>query len=171
MNLSLPTRFALLFAALVLPLVACSSESHDDSSGDDHSNHAGSGGSASGAAGAGGDAGGGGLAGQGGSAAGAAGTAGGSGSSGAPGAPVMKSVSPLSGALHVAWSLPAGGCEKVRVSKKIDAGDYAVAATLAGTATSLHDTQVTAGATHCYTAACLVGTEVSPESNEKCGKP
>ena len=83
----------------------------------------------------------------------------------------MKSASPLSGALHVVWSLPAGGCDKVLLSRKPDGGAYALAYTLTGTATSQHDTQVKAGGKYCYTAACKTAGGTSEESNEICGSP
>ena len=88
-----------------------------------------------------------------------------------PAAPVIQSVEPLGGALHVMWMNTTMGCDKVELDRKKDAGAYATAYTLTGSATSQHDTQATAPGTYCYKARCLKGGGKSPDSNEKCGTP
>lgn len=86
-------------------------------------------------------------------------------------APMMQSVEPLSGGLHVMWMNMTKNCDKVELLRNKNGGAYAVAYTLAGSATSQHDAQVTSPGTYCYKARCVKGSETSPESNEKCGMP
>lgn len=109
---------------------------------------------------------------------GGSGTTGGGGGSGGTGgasagpeAPIMKSVSPLGGALHVAWENVTMDCDKIELDRKKDDGAYATVYTLNGSATSQHDTGVSAPGTFCYKARCKKGADVSPDSNEKCGTP
>lgn len=135
--------------------------------GGDNSGSGGNGGSAgSGAGGAGGGAGG--AGGNGGS--GGSGGAGG-GSSGPPQAPIMKSAAPLQGALHVTWENVTPDCDKIELDRNKDGGAYATAYTLAGAATSQHDSAAVAPGTYCYKARCIKGAEMSPDSNEQCGTP
>ncbi len=105
---------------------------------------------------------------------GSGGSTGGGGSGGeasAPEAPVMKSVKPLGGGLHVIWANTTTDCTKIELARKKDAGEYAVAYTLAGAADSQHDGNATAPGMYCYKARCLKGGQTSPDSNEKCGTP
>lgn len=99
---------------------------------------------------------------------GATGTGGGA---SAPEAPVMVSAEKVAGGLHVMWNNVTMGCDKIELSRKHDAGAYAVAYTLNGAATSQHDTQAVPPGMYCYTARCLKGGQTSPDSNEKCGAP
>jgi hypothetical protein len=85
--------------------------------------------------------------------------------------PIMQSAEPLEGGLHVMWMNQTMDCDKIELSRKKDAGMYAVAYTLAGAATSQHDAQATAPGTYCYKARCLKGMDASADSNEKCGTP
>ena len=172
------TSFIVASTTLLVAAASVAGCSHDD---DDHTMdgtagaHAG-GHDAAGAAGEAGAAGDAGAAGAGGASAGGSSGAGGA-AAGAGGAavglqaPVLQSVAPLGSALHVAWKNVQTDCDKIEVSRNKDAGAYAVAATLAGTATSLHDTGATPPSTYCYTLVCKRGAEVSPASNEKCAKP
>lgn len=104
---------------------------------------------------------------------GGSGGAGGSGggSSGPPQAPIMKSVAPLQGGLHVTWDNVTPDCDKIELDRNKDGGAYATAYTLAGAATSQHDSSASAPGTYCYKARCIKGTDKSPDSNEKCGMP
>ena len=83
----------------------------------------------------------------------------------------MKSVAPLGGALHVMWDNTTMNCDKVELDRKKDAGVYSTVYTLAGVATSQHDTQAVAPGMYCYKARCVKGANKSPDSNEKCGTP
>jgi hypothetical protein len=103
-----------------------------------------------------------------GSSTGATGTGGGA---PAPEAPMMMSAAKVAGGLHVMWMNVTMGCDKIELSRKHDAGAYAVAYTLNGSATAQHDTQAVAPGMYCYTARCLKGGQASPDSNEKCGTP
>ncbi len=103
-----------------------------------------------------------------GSSAGASGTGGGA---PAPDAPVILSAAKVPGGLHVMWKNVTAGCDKIELSRKHDAGAYAVAYTLSGSATSQHDTQAVPPGMYCYTARCLKGGATSADSNEKCGTP
>ena len=103
-----------------------------------------------------------------GSSTGATGTGGGA---AAPDAPVMASAAKVPGGLHVTWKNVTIGCDKIELSRKHDAGAYAVAYTLSGSATSQHDTQAVPPGMYCYTARCLKGGQTSVDSNEKCGTP
>jgi hypothetical protein len=103
-----------------------------------------------------------------GSSTGATGTGGGA---SALDAPIMVSAEKVAGGLHVTWKNVTTGCDKIELSRKHDAGAYAVAYTLNGTATSQHDTQVPPPGMYCYTARCLKGAVTSADSNEKCGTP
>jgi hypothetical protein len=103
-----------------------------------------------------------------GSSTGATGTGGGA---PAPEAPMMMSAAKVPGGLHVMWMNVTMGCDKIELSRKHDAGAYAVAYTLNGSATAQHDTQAIPPGMYCYTARCLKGGQTSPVSNEKCGTP
>jgi len=135
----------------------------------------GSGGSGSGGSGGMGAMGGGGTTatstGGAGGAGGATGGATGGGGAAALLAPTIKTVEPLEGALHVAWTNNTPDCEKVELDRNKDGGAYAKAYTLTGTATSQHDMQAVPPGMYCYKARCLKGAETSPDSNEKCGTP
>ncbi|MEO7331371.1 MAG: hypothetical protein ABI193_22535 [Minicystis sp.] len=133
---------------------------------------AGTGGATAGAGGAtagtGGTGGTGGTSGTGGSTTSAGGAGGGT---SGPEAPIMKSVAPLSGALHVTWTNVTPDCDKIDLYRKHDAGDYAIAYTLSGAANSKHDTGAKPPGMYCYKARCDKGGQMSPDSNEKCGTP
>ena len=75
----------------------------------------------------------------------------------APEAPIMVGAEKVAGGLHVTWKNVTTGCDKIELSRKHDAGAYAVAYTLAGAATSQHDTQAVPPGMYCYTARCLKG--------------
>jgi hypothetical protein len=62
-------------------------------------------------------------------------------------------------------------CSAIELDRKQDNGPYALAYTLTGVATSQHDTQVAPPSTFCYKARCKKGTQLSADSNEKCGTP
>jgi len=84
----------------------------------------------------------------------------------------MKSVAKMSGALHVTWQNVTTDCDAVHLLRNEDGAAFAEAYTLAGSATSKHDTQAASGATtYCYKAQCDRGGVMSAESNEKCGSP
>jgi hypothetical protein len=83
----------------------------------------------------------------------------------------MKSVVPQQGALHVEWDNVTPDCDKIELDRNKDGGAFAVAYTLAGIATSQHDTSASAPGTYCYKARCIKGAETSPDSNEKCATP
>jgi hypothetical protein len=89
----------------------------------------------------------------------------------APEAPMMVSAEKVAGGLHVTWKNVTMDCDKIELSRKHDAGAYAVAYTLNGAATTQHDTQVPPPGMYCYTARCLKGAMTSADSNEKCGTP
>jgi hypothetical protein len=80
-------------------------------------------------------------------------------------------VVPQQGALHVEWDNVTPDCDKIELDRNKDGGVYAVAYTLAGIATSQHDTSASAPGTYCYKARCIKGAETSPDSNEKCATP
>lgn len=86
-------------------------------------------------------------------------------------APVMQSAMPLSGGLHVMWMNMTNDCDKIELLRNENGGAFAVAYTLAGTATSQHDAGATAAGTYCYKARCVRGSETSSDSNEACGTP
>ena len=86
-------------------------------------------------------------------------------------APMIKSVEPLEGALHVMWMNVTMDCDKIELWRKHDAGAYAVAYTLNGSATSQHDMQAVPPGMYCYKARCLKGAQASPDSSEMCGTP
>ena len=91
--------------------------------------------------------------------------------SGPPRAPVMDSVSPLAGALHVAWTNVTPDCDRIELLKSRDGGDFVIAYTLIGEAEAQHDEDVVPSSTYCYKARCVKGDETSPDSNEECGTP
>jgi hypothetical protein len=93
------------------------------------------------------------------------------GTGGPPQAPVMDSVSPLAGALHVAWTNVTLDCDRIELLKNQDGGDFMVAYTLVGEAEAQHDEDVVPSSTYCYKARCVRGDETSPDSNEECGTP
>jgi hypothetical protein len=103
-----------------------------------------------------------------GSSTGATGTGGGA---AAPEAPMMMSAEKVAGGLHVTWKNVTTDCDKIELSRKHDAGAYAVVYTLIGAATTQHDTQASPPGMYCYTARCLKGAVTSADSNEKCGTP
>jgi hypothetical protein len=106
------------------------------------------------------------------SSAGGSGDGGAGGGSSDPQAPVMKSVMPMSGALHVTWTNVTEDCDAVLVFRKQDDGEYALEYTMAGSANQKHDDEANvASSTYCYKAQCERGELVSPDSNEKCGSP
>src|SRR5262245_15583414 len=96
--------------------------------------------------------------------AGPGGAAGTGGSMEAPLAPTMKGAEPLEGALHVSWTNNTPDCDKIELDRKKDAEMYALAYTLAGAATSQHDTQATAPGMYCYKSRCIKGMQTSPDS-------
>ena len=102
------------------------------------------------------------------SSSGATGTGGGA---PAPDAPIILSAAKVPGGLHVMWKNVTVGCDKIELSRKHDAGAYAVAYTLNGSATAQHDTQAVPPGMYCYMARCLKGGQMSVDSNEKCGTP
>lgn len=89
----------------------------------------------------------------------------------APDAPIILSAEKVPGGLHVMWKNVTAGCDKIELSRKHDAGAYAVAYTLNGSATSQHDTQAVPPGMYCYMATCMKGGQMSVSSNEKCGTP
>jgi hypothetical protein len=98
------------------------------------------------------------------------GGAGGS-SSGPPQAPMMLGAVPMQGALHVTWENVTPDCETIELDRNHDGGAFATEYTLAGVATSQHDTEAVPPGSYCYKARCTKGAEVSPDSNEVCGTP
>ena len=70
--------------------------------------------------------------------------------SGKPATPEVLSVEPLAGGLHVMWKLNGTGLTGVELWRKKDAGTYAKAYTLPGTATSQHDEAAMAPGKYCY---------------------
>ena len=88
-----------------------------------------------------------------------------------PATPTLVGVEKLSGALHVTWTLNDTGLTNVFLFRKKDAGAYAKAYTLPGTATSQHDMGAMAGSTYCYQVQTVKGGVMSDLSNEKCGTP
>lgn len=91
--------------------------------------------------------------------------------SGKPATPQVVSVEPLAGGLHVTWKLNGTGLTGVELWRKKDAGTYAKAFSLPGTATSQHDDGATAPGTYCYQVMVVRGSEMSDMSPEKCGTP
>ena len=87
-----------------------------------------------------------------------------------PYALMIESVTPLGGGLHVMWTNSRTDCEKLELWRNKDGGSYARAYTLAPSATSQHDDQLSGPGTYCYRVRCVVGSTYS-ESNEKCGSP
>ena len=91
------------------------------------------------------------------------------GASGAsPQAPVIQSVTSMGG-LHVAWTNVTDNCDKIELLRNKDGGDFGLIYTLTGAATSQHDSGAMPPGTYCYKARCVIGTQMSPESAEKCG--
>lgn len=88
-----------------------------------------------------------------------------------PMTPEIVDVMPMSGALHVSWKLNDTGLDNVLVWRNKDAGAYAIAYTLPGTATSQHDMDAMAPGTYCYKVQTKRGGVTSDESAEKCGTP
>ncbi len=91
--------------------------------------------------------------------------------SGKPTTPALISVEPLAGGLHVTWKLNGTGLTGVELWRKKDAGTYAKAFSLPGTATSQHDEGAAAPGTYCYQVMTIRGSEMSEMSAEKCGTP
>lgn len=87
-----------------------------------------------------------------------------------PQMPVIQSVTPMGG-LHVVWTNASSNCDKIELLRNKDGGEFTVAYTLTGAATSQHDAQVSAPGTFCYKARCVIGNQTSQESAEKCGAP
>ena len=89
-----------------------------------------------------------------------------------PAAPTLVSVEKMSGSLHVTWKLNDTGLTNVFVFRKKDAGAYAKAYTLPGTATAQHDMGASsAGSTYCYQVQTVKAGAMSDLSNELCGSP
>jgi hypothetical protein len=88
-----------------------------------------------------------------------------------PEAPVISSVMKMGGNLHVSWTLPDDPCDQVALFRKHDSGDYQLAYTLTGVATSQHDAGAVASGEYCYEIVCRVGDLQSDYSNEMCGTP
>lgn len=89
-----------------------------------------------------------------------------------PATPEIVMVMKMAGALHVSWKLNDTKLDSVLVFRKKDAGAYAKAYTLAGTATSQHDMDANlAGATYCYQVQTSRGGVTSELSVEMCGSP
>ncbi len=91
--------------------------------------------------------------------------------SGKPATPEVLSVEPLTGGLHVKWKLNGTGLTGVELWRKKDAGTYAKAYSLPGSAVSQHDGAATAPGTYCYQVMAIRGSEMSDMSPEKCGTP
>ena len=92
-------------------------------------------------------------------------------SSSKPATPAVVSVEPLAGGLHVTWKLNGTGLTGVELWRKKDAGTYAKAFSLPGSATSQHDEGASAPGTFCYQVMTIRGSEMSEMSAEKCGTP
>ena len=181
---------AVLMVALAAQVAGCADETQTDTSspsgaggggGTGADGGAGGAGAAGlgGSAGTGGSAGGSGIGGSGGAVAtggsgGAAGSGGLGGSTGSdaappgPQPPTINSLSPMGGGLHVTWSHATQDCTATELDRNKDGGAYALATTLAGDATSYHDSAAAGSGEFCYRARCRRGQEVSPDSNEKC---
>ena len=93
------------------------------------------------------------------------------GATGKPAAPQVMAVMKMAGALHVTWKLNDTGLSAVALMRKKDAGAYAKAYTLPGTATSQHDTAATGSGTYCYQVVTTRAGVDSDPSNEMCGTP
>ena len=88
---------------------------------------------------------------------------------GPPGVPVLVDVSlVVHGTFMLSWQNPASGCSTLTVNRKKDAGAYAVAKMVTGTATQLMDQPGHTAGTYCYTVVCSLGGADSAPSNEKC---
>lgn len=83
----------------------------------------------------------------------------------------MKSVMPLDGVLHIEWENVTPDCTAIELDRNKDGGAYALAYTLAGVATSQHDSEATPPGMYCYKARCKKGAKLSADSNEICGTP
>ena len=90
---------------------------------------------------------------------------------GKPATPQMLGAAKLSGVLHVTWKLNDTGLTSVALMRKKDAGAYAKAYSLAGTATSQHDMGATPPGTYCYQVMTTRSGVDSDLSNEICGTP
>ena len=90
---------------------------------------------------------------------------------GKPGTPQIAAVAKMGGALHVSWKLNDTGLTSVELWRKKATGDYAVAYTLPGSATSQHDMQATDSAQYCYKVMTHRDSDMSDMSNEMCGTP
>ena len=88
-----------------------------------------------------------------------------------PAKPQLLSAEPLGGGLHVMWKLNDTGLTAVHLMRKKDAGAYAMAYTLPGSATSQHDAAATAPGMYCYQVQTMRGDAMSDLSNEVCGTP
>ena len=87
-----------------------------------------------------------------------------------PSPPLITAVDPAGDALHVTWT--ASGCDKILIHRNEDGGAFALAHTLGGSETSLHDDSADSSAiVYCYRARCKVGVVTSADSNEVCGSP
>ena len=106
---------------------------------------------------------------------GASGTGGGSGTGGAmgpkPAPPTIQMVMKMMGALHVMWDNATPDCDKIHMLRNHDKGAYAVAYTLAGSATEKHDAAAIPPGTYCYKLQCEKGGVTSDDSNIKCNTP
>lgn len=92
--------------------------------------------------------------------------------SSAPATPTITAVAPMSGSLHVTWTLNDTGLTKVELSRKEDDGDYAVVFTLGGDATSQHDMDANdSSVSYCYQVVTYRGDVPSAPSAEQCASP
>lgn len=86
-----------------------------------------------------------------------------------PGAPVLVSANLIMhGMMSLVWQNPASTCTNVEINRKVDAGAYAVAQTLAGQTMSAEDMPGHLSGTYCYTITCKLNGLASSPSNEKC---
>jgi len=88
-----------------------------------------------------------------------------------PKTPTISGIAQMGGALHVSWKLNDTGLTNVELWRKKDAGTYAKAYTLPGTATNQHDSAATAPGTYCYQVYTVRSGVTSDPSPEKCGTP
>lgn len=86
-----------------------------------------------------------------------------------PDAPVLVEASLVThGMISLAWENPASTCSVVEINRNTDGGDYSVAQTLTGLATSAEDMPGHTNGTYCYTITCTLDGLDSEPSNEKC---
>jgi hypothetical protein len=86
-----------------------------------------------------------------------------------PGTPVLVSATLVThGTMALTWQNPASTCTNIEINRKVDAGTYSVAQTLAGQTTSAQDMPGHTSGTYCYTITCKLNGVASSPSNEKC---